>query len=208
MSDRERLIAFRSATPADAETLAAIDADSWPVPLAPTVAQWRSRLEVFPQGQLVLDYHGKSAVVAAAQRITETFLQAGPVTYDRLTDGGTFRRSHDSAGEIYQLVAVGASTLVNGLGLGRKLIDRQIAQARAMPGIRRILGVTRPARYFRHPELPIEEYVELRNRTGRRFDPVLEFHLGSGAKLVSTHADFRPDDDEARGYGVLIEYPV
>lgn len=208
MTRRGHLISFRTAVADDAAALAAIDAESWPDGLAPNVEQWRSRLGVFAEGQLVVDYDGHPAVVAAAQRINSTFLNAGPMTYTRLTDGGSFATSHDPQGEIYQLVAVGASAVVNGLGLGRKLIDRQIEQARAMPGIRRIIGFTRPARYYRHPELPIEDYVELRNKTGRRYDPVLEFHLGAGAKLVSIHPGFRPDDVQARGYGVLIEYPV
>jgi hypothetical protein len=208
MTKRGHLITIRTGAPDDAETLAAIDADSWPAPLATSVEQWRSRLAVFPEGQFVIEYDGVPAVVAAAQRITAKFLSAGPITYARLTDGGSFRRSHDPQGEIYQLVAVGASTAVNGLGLGRKLVDRQIEFARSLPGIRRIIGVTRPARFYRHPELAIEDYVNLRSKTGRRYDPVLEFHLGGGANFVATHADFRPDDAEARGYGVMIEYPV
>lgn len=208
MSDMERLLTFRTATPADAETLAAIDAECWPAAMAPSLADWRSRLDVYATGQLVLEYQGRPAVVAAAQRIGESFLHDGPTTYARLTDGGSFRRSHDPAGEIYQLVGVGASAIVNGLGLGRKLIDRQIEQARSLPGVQRILGFTRPARFHTQPDLSIEEYLELRNRAGRRYDPVLEFHLGSGAQVVSTHADFRPEDTEARGYGVLIEYAV
>lgn len=208
MTKRRHLISIRTAVPDDAATLAAIDADSWPAPLATTEQQWRERLAVFPEGQYVVEYDGTPAVVAAAQRITEKFLNAGPVTHARLTDVGSFRRSHDPKGEIYQLVAVGASASVNGLGLGRKLVDRQIEFARSLPGIKRIIGLTRPARFYRHPELSIEDYVNLRSKTGRRYDPVLEFHLGGGAQFVSTHADFRPDDTEARGYGVMIEYPV
>jgi polyketide synthase PksN len=208
MTKRRHLISIRTAVPDDAATLAAIDADSWPAPLATTEEQWRDRLAVFPEGQYVVEYDGTPAVVAAAQRINEKFLNAGPITHARLTDVGSFRRSHDPQGEIYQLVAVGASAAVNGLGLGRKLVDRQIEFARSLPGIKRIIGLTRPARFYRHPELSIEDYVNLRSKTGRRYDPVLEFHLGGGAQFVSTHADFRPDDTEARGYGVMIEYPV
>lgn len=208
MNELEPLPTFRTATLADAATLAAIDAECWPAAMAPSLADWQSRLETYALGQLVIEYQGRPAVVAAAQRIGEKFLHAGPATYARLTDDGSFRRSHDPAGEIYQLVGVGASAIVNGLGLGRKLIDRQIAQARSLPGVRRILGFTRPARFYTQPELSIEAYLELRNRAGRRYDPVLEFHLGSGAKVVSVHADFRPEDVEARGYGVLIEYAV
>ncbi len=203
-----RLLRFRTAVAEDAEALARIDAESWPAPLAATADQWRSRIESFPGGQWVAVFDGEPAAVATAQRISEAFLRAGPVTYERLTDHGTFRRSHAADGDIYQLVAVGAGAVVRGFGLGRRLIDKQIEIARALPGIRRIIGLTRPARYHRHPSLSIDEYVNLRHKTGRRFDPVLEFHLGYGASLVSTHAEFRPDDAESLGYGVLIEYPV
>lgn len=204
----KHLLSIRTAVAADAEALVRIDAESWPEELGVSSEQWQARLATFPAGQLIAMFDGEVAAVAAAQRISESFLHAGPVTYDRITDRGTFRNSHDPAGEIYQLVAVGAGAIVRGFGVGRRLIDRQIEYARSLPGVKRIVGITRPARYYRHPEMPIEQYVELRNKTGRRFDPVLEFHLGSGAKLVSTHAAFRPDDEEALGYGVLIEYPV
>ncbi|MCE9605113.1 MAG: hypothetical protein K8U03_09465 [Planctomycetia bacterium] len=204
----KHLLTFRTAVPADADALVRIDAESWPEKLVVSAAQWHARLAAFPEGQLVAVFDGEVAAVASAQRITEEFLRAGPVTYDRITAAGTYRDSHDPQGEIYQLVAVGAGAIVRGFGVGRRLIDREIEFARSLPGVRRIVGITRPARYYRHPEMPIEQYVELRNKTGRRFDPVLEFHLGSGAKLVSTHGDFRPDDRESLGYGVLIEYPV
>jgi GNAT superfamily N-acetyltransferase len=204
----KHLLSLRTAVPADAEALVGIDAESWPDGLAVTIDQWQARLATFAAGQMVALFDGEPAAVASAQRITEAFLNAGPVTYDRITDRGTFRNSHDPNGEIYQLVAVGAGAIVRGFGVGRRLIDRQIEFARSLPGVKRIVGITRPARYYRHPEMPIEKYVELRNKTGRRFDPVLEFHLGSGAKLVSTHGAFRPEDEESLGYGVLIEYPV
>ena len=208
MSANNHVLSFRFAEPADAAALARIEAESWPAPLATTEEQWQARLELFPQGQIVAVFDGQPAAVACAQRITAAFLAAGPVTYDRITDGGTFRRSHDPNGEIYQLVAVGAGSALRGFGIGRRLIDRQIELARSLPGVKRIVGITRPARYFRHPEMSIAAYVDLRNKTGRRFDPVLEFHLGSGASLVSTHQDFRPADTESLGYGVLIEYPA
>jgi hypothetical protein len=204
----KRLLTIRRAVPDDAEALARIDAESWPAPLAVGVDAWRSRIELYPEGQMVAVFDGEPAAVATAQRITTAFFNAGPITYERLTGGGTFRGSHNPNGEIYQLVAVGAGAAVRGFGVGRRLIDRQIEQGRSLAGVRRIVGVTRPARYYRHGEIPIDVYVNMRNKTGRRSDPVLEFHLGSGANLVSIHEGFRPDDQESLGYGVLIEYPL
>ena len=88
------------------------------------------------------------------------------------------------------------------------VVDHEIALARGLPGVRRIIGFTRPAGYHEHPDMPIEEYVALRRENGEYHDPVLQFHLGSGAKLISIHPDYRPADTDAGAYGVLIEYPL
>ena len=39
-------------------------------------------------------------------------------------------------------------------------------------------------------------------------DPVLAFHQQAGARIISVHEGFRPEDLEALGAGVLIEYPT
>ena len=93
-------------------------------------------------------------------------------------------------------------------GIPAHLQYRQIEVARSLPGIRRILGVTRPARYHKRATLSIEQYVVLRSASGRLIDPVLAFHLDYGAHLVTTLPGFRPEDRDSLGYGVLIEYPV
>ena len=45
-----------------------------------------------------------------------------------------------------------------------------------------------------------------RREDGRFLDPVLDFHLGAGAQLVSILPGYRPGDADSRGYGVMIEY--
>jgi hypothetical protein len=200
-------IELRQATAADVPQMAHVDADSWPAPLAGTEEQIRSRVAVFPEGQWVALVDGLLVAQVFAQRISQQFFDRGPLTFDRLTDAGTFARSHDPHGELFQVIGVGVSTAGRGFGLGRRLVDREIEFGRSLPGVRRVLGFTRPVQYHRHAEMPIEEYVRREKRAGRPLDPVLAFHLMAGAKLVSIHAGFRPADAEAKGYGLLIEYP-
>ena len=91
--------------------------------------------------------------------------------------------------------------------LGRQIVDRQLEFARSLPDVHRILGFTRPIHYHRHRDIPIERYVQRAGPDGNLIDPVLAFHVDAGAGIVSIHPGFRPDDHEACGYGVLIEYP-
>lgn len=199
---------LRNATVADTVAMAEIDRQSWPEELATTRTEFEARIAAYPEGQWVAEEAGRILGVASAQRITEECLQKNGASYAALTDGNRFTRSHTPDGEIYQLVGVGVSPKYWGRQLGRKLVDQQIAFARSLPGVRRIVGYTRPARYYRHQNLMIEDYVDACREDGRRVDPILAFHLEAGARLVAIQPNFRPNDRQACGYGVLIEYPV
>ncbi len=201
-------IEIRNALPEEAAAMAQVDQQCWPPQLAATEEQFRARIATYPEGQWVAVEHGRIIAVASSQRISERVLSNGELDHDKLTDCGRLVRSHDPNGEIYQLISVGVLPQYRWMQLGRKMIDHQVEFARKLPGIRRIIGFTRPARYYRYTQIPIEEYVRRRTETGRLLDPVLSFHLDSGAKLVSIHPNFRPEDQKACGYAVLIEYPV
>ena len=201
-------VALRNAHVSEAASLAAIEAACWPAAMAADEECFQGRLDTYPEGQWVAERQGASIGVATAQRITAEFFHAGPATYDRLTDGGSFRNSHAADGDVFQLISVSVPPEARGLRLGRRLVDREIAFGRSLPGVRRIIGFTRPAGFRDYADMSIEEYVALRRDDDRYADPVLEFHLGSGARLVSIHPDYRPADEEAGGYGILIEYAV
>ncbi|HID21153.1 MAG TPA: N-acetyltransferase [Planctomycetaceae bacterium] len=203
-----RGIKIRNARPGEAAEMAHVDRLSWPPELASTEEQFRARIAAYAEGQWVAEDNGRIVAVSSAQRISEKVLHNGHIDHNRLTDFGRFTRSHDPQGEVYQLIGIGVLPEYRWMQLGRLMIDHQVEFARGLAGIRRIVGFTRPVRYYRYSEMPIEEYVRRRTATGRLLDPVLSFHLDSGARLVSIHPNFRPEDHKACGYAVLIEYPV
>jgi predicted N-acetyltransferase YhbS len=192
----------------DVPLLSEIEQSAWPKGMASTADEIRSRVELFPTGQLVAEIGGKVVAFATAQRVRQAFFTANQSTFPAVTDHGRIVGSHADDGDIYHLIGVCVLHSHQGFGLARVLIDRQIEIARSLPGIRRILGVTRPARYHKRSTLSIEQYVVLRSASGRLIDPVLAFHLDYGARLVTTLPGFRPEDHDSLGYGVLIEYPV
>ncbi len=186
--------------------MAAVDRSSWPARLATTEAEFQARIDAFPEGQIVAESSGRIVGSASAQRITVEFLRAAGSRYQLVTDSNRFTGSHHPDGEVYQLIGVGVLPEFRGQQLGRQLVDHQIRLARSLPGVRRIVGFTRPALYHRYAQLPIDEYLQSRGPNGQLLDPVVDFHVAAGARIVSVHPDFRPEDQEACGYGVLIEY--
>ncbi len=188
--------------------MARVEAASWPAELASPARTMLARVLAWPEGQLVAEADSRIVGVSTAQRITASFLCEHIASYEALTDQDRFTRSHHPEGEIYQLVGVGVLPDFRGHRLGRVLVDEQIARARRLPGIRRIIGFTRPVGYGQHPDLPVDEYVRWTDESGQPCDPVLAFHLTAGAKLVSVHPDFRPRDTASGRAGVLIEYPL
>lgn len=202
------ILSIRNARPDEVGPLAELESACWPNGLGATADQMARRIEVYPEGQWVADLAGERVGLAASQRISAAFLASTPVTFNAITDRGGFTRSHDPRGEILQLVSVSVSRGARGLGIGRRLVDHMINVAYALGGVRRVLGVTRPNRFNRRPNMSIEEYVAARRENGIFLDPTLHFHLGSGARVVSIHPGYRPEDFESRGYGVLIEYDL
>lgn len=197
---------IRSAQPDDVPQIVEIERSSWPAGMASDADDIRSRIELFADGQLVAEIGGKVVAYACAQRVRSEFFEANRATFPAVTDRGRIAGSHAPDGDVYHLVGVCVLRSHQGFGLARVLIDRQIELARKLPGIRRILGVTRPARYHKRSSMPIEQYVKFRTASGRLVDPVLAFHLDYGARLVAILPNFRPEDSDALGYGVLIEY--
>ena len=203
-------IVIRAARAEDVSALTIIEQEAWPAGMNASAEQIRARIAAFPRGQLVAVLHDEVVGVVWSQRVTPAQIFGKDVTYAQLTDHGCFTASHRDAGEVFQLIGVAVGTAGRKLRLGRQLVDAEIALARTLPGVTRILGFTRPRGFqhfaAQHPGATIEQYVVERSENGRPHDPLLAFHLTAGARLVSVQAQFRPEDDESHGYGALIEY--
>jgi GNAT superfamily N-acetyltransferase len=187
---------------------AAIEAQCWPEDLAADEAKCGARIDAWPEGQWGAERDGRLVGVVTSQCLSSAFLKSGAATYARLTDHGAYGASHNPSGDIFQLVAVSVSPDARGMKLGRLLVDHALDFARSLDGIARRIGFTRPIGYHLHSDMKIDGYLDLRDENGRWVDPVLDFHLRAGARVTSCHADYRPEDGDALGYGVLIEYPL
>ena len=195
---------IRQATIDDLDALAKIEAACWSIETAGCLADIESRLTTFSAGQFVAETDGEVVGAIYGQRVPLSAIE-GECTYAELTDGGTFRRSHQADGELFQLIGVSVLDRFQGAECGRLLVDHAVAHARTMPGVVRMVGITRPVHYFKHSHLTIEQYIAARDNHGRLLDPVLAFHDDGGAMIHRGIQNYRPDPSTL-GYGVLIEY--
>ncbi|MBM83778.1 MAG: hypothetical protein CMJ78_24745 [Planctomycetaceae bacterium] len=202
------MITLRTATLEDVDAMAAVEAQSWPSGMAADATTCCCRVSAYAEGQLVAVQDDEIVGVSSAQRITESHLKQASHSYNEVTDSNRFTASHSDDGAIYQLIGVSVLPRFRGLNLGRQLVDHQIDRARGMAGIERIIGFTRPAKHHEQAHVPMTTYISLHRASGMHVDPVIAFHLEAGARIVSLHEGFRPNDAESSGYGVLIEYPV
>ena len=200
----DRLV-LRTASPNDVDELARLEAACWPKGLAADTLQIEARIAAYRDGQWVAELDGRLRGYSSAQRIQPELLDAVQLNYETVTDRDRFTNTHDGTGEIYQLVGVSSHPGTRGQGIGRRLVDHQVALAWTLTGIRRVLGFTRPTGRHLAPHQSLSEHLE-HYALGSVPDKTLAFHLDAGARIVSCHDEFRVADLQCLGAGVLIEY--
>eukprot|EP00913_Durusdinium_trenchii_P028868 g27068.t1 len=111
-------------------------------------------------------------------------------------------------GRIIQLIAIASNpqTEVKKLGIGSELRSFALHLGRLDPTVDVVVGVTR-CRDFKASKRSMQQYVD-DHKAGRLVDPILDFHTGYGAEVVRVVPDFRPEDVDNEGVGVLIQYNV
>ncbi len=162
-----------------------------------------SQVEVFPDGQLCVDYDGE--IVASSSSLIVDFDH-----YDswhdwrEIADGGNIR-NHDPEGDTLYGIEIMVHPEYRGMKLARRLYDARKELARKMNVQRVIIGGRIPG-YDKHAaEMTAREYVE---RVMRRqlFDPVLTAQLANGFVLQRLIPNYMPSDSDSHGYATFLEW--
>ena len=120
-------VVLRTACPDDVDELSRLEAACWPEGLAADASQLHARIAAYRDGQWVAELDGRLLGYSSAQRIEPGLLDSVPLDYETVTDGDRFTATHDDNGTIYQLVGVSSHPESRGQGIGRQLVDHQIA---------------------------------------------------------------------------------
>ncbi|RRH95025.1 KR domain-containing protein [Pseudomonas aeruginosa] len=194
---------IRHPLPRDLPRLRELELACWPSGLGATEAVLQRRLELYPQGQLVLEYQGQIVAAIYSQRLAA-------VEQLHHSDCFNVEALHDPDGPVAQLLGICVYPEHQGEGLADELIDFTLVYLASLDGVRSVVGVTRCHHYnARQADASsLEDYIRRRDETsGRLVEPMLCFHESHGAQVREVLEGYRPGDAVNRNAGVLVEYP-
>ena len=166
-----------------------------------SAGKFLSQLEVFPQGQIVVELDGRP-VGCASSMIVSWDEWAGPHSWKEITASGTFD-NHNPEGHTLYGAEVFVDPDLRGYGLGHLLYEGRKALCRAM-NLKRIIACGRLPGYHKHAqELTPEQYAQ-KVVWGDLRDPVLGFQLHEGFHYCGVIEDYIPEDKESQGNASLI----
>jgi acyl transferase domain-containing protein/enoyl-CoA hydratase/carnithine racemase/acyl carrier protein/NAD(P)-dependent dehydrogenase (short-subunit alcohol dehydrogenase family) len=196
-----REYALRAARCADLPALLALEQACWPHGMATPEDVLRERLEHNPDGHCVVEYRGEIVAAAATQRI-DGIDALGHAAY---RDHASLRRSD---GPVLQMLALLVRPDLQHLGIGDELLQFTLCRARVVNGITDLVGISRCKSFPGGDDVAYRRYVSSTGPDGLPVDPILRFHARHGATVRSVLPEYRPEDVDNLGHGVLIAYDL
>ena len=194
---------LRNLTLDDFDALVALQLECFPGMGPWQRGQIESQLEIFPEGQMVIEIDGR-IVASASCLIVDSADQVDWHDWKKSTDNGYIRNHAPQGDKLYGMEIMVAPEF-RGMKLARRLYDarKQLARARNLTGI--IIG-GRIAGYGPHAdEMTAREYVE-RVMHKHLVDPVLTPQLSNGFVLKGLIPNYFPSDSASRGYATFLEW--
>jgi amino acid adenylation domain-containing protein/non-ribosomal peptide synthase protein (TIGR01720 family) len=185
----------------DLPALVNLEAKCWSKHLQASADEIRQRIERFQNGHCVLEMDSIVVGVIYSQRISSADILKNTAYVE-------VPSLHTKQGSVIQLLAINILPEMQIMGLGDHLREFMLQLCALKGGIERVVGVTRCKNYVNHADIPIEEYIHQYNELGQLIDPILRFHEQGGATIKGIIPNYRPEDVDNLGNGVLIEYDI
>jgi amino acid adenylation domain-containing protein len=197
----KRPYTIRQATMDDFPTLLEIEKENWAEGVRTPEAELKEWIEKYPEGQLVIEDREGIQGVAYSQRIA-----AIEPLYTAQID--KLHTLFDLNGSIIQLIATFIRTKKQSGNMGGQLISFFLNKALLTPGVTHVAGITRCANYPGQKVITMEDYSRQRNTSGELIDPIPRMHEQFGAEIKGLVPNYRPNDTENNGYGILVVYTL
>jgi len=152
-----------------------------------------------PTTNLVCTLNEKVVAALYMQRIADVEVTAQQ-QFESIHD------AHTPTGKILQLIAISADPEVAHIGVGSDLRAFALHLARLDPTIECVVAVTRARNFINFPG-SMQDYVN-KHVHGTLVDPIINFHTSYGAEVQHLVHNFRPEDMDNGGIGVLVKYAL
>lgn len=199
----EKKIVVRPLTLADYDRLVEMQELCFPGMKPWTMEQIRSQLEIFPEGQVCVEYKGK-IVASSSSLILDFDLYKNWHSWAEIADAGMIR-NHDPAGDTMYGIEIMVHPKFRGMRLARRLYAarKKLAQEQ---NLRRIIIGGRIPGYGKHSAaMSAREYVD---KVVEKvfYDPVLTTQLANGFVLKRLIPNYMTSDEESKGYATFLEW--
>ncbi len=199
----DQKIIVRNIRMEDYEQIVALQEKCFPGMKPWTREQLQSQLNIFPQGQICIEYEGK--IVASSSSLVLDFAMYGE-THDwrQISDGG-FIRNHNPEGNTLYGIEIMVDPDFRGMRLARRLYDARKRLAQEMNLMRIVLGGRIPGYAKYKDQMSAREYVDKVMKKAL-VDPVLTTQLSNGFVLKRLIKSYLTSDKESDGYATLLEW--
>lgn len=203
LTEYESKVVLRNLRIEDFDALTAMQAKCFPGMLTWGKDQIESQLEIFPEGQFVIEVEGELAA-SCATLIVDSDLHHDWHDWKKVAGGG-YIRNHDLDGDTVYGIEIMVHPDYRSMKLARRLYDARKKLCRDLNKPRMLIGGRIAGYHLRAAEMTAREYVqEVMERN--LFDPVLTIQLANGFVLKRLIPNYFPGDDESRGYATFLEW--
>jgi len=203
LRDFEKKTRVRTLTLEDYPTLAAMQERCFPGMIPWGRDQIESQLEIFPEGQICLEYDGR-LVASSSSLVVEYDREEAWHDWKRVSDAG-YIRNHAPDGDTLYGIEIMVDPEFRGMHLARRLYDARKDLCRRLNLARIVIGGRIPGFGGMPPEMTAREYVAKVTDRGL-YDPVLTTQVANGFTIVELIPDYFPSDEESRGYATHLEW--
>lgn len=197
-------IKVRQARMNDVPALLKIDEEIWPQFRA-SDEMFRSRIEVFPEGQFVAVAENQVIGSVFSQLVNYEDWAEKDFTWNEITDCGTIRKTHQPNGDSVYGVGLAVIKEFQGTDASRLLAKAGVWLTVKLNCRQILLGARIPA-YHKHQDISVAEYIKMTGgKSGRLLDPELAFYQKYKGEPIKPLPNYM-DDPESLNFGVLIRW--
>lgn len=165
--------------------------------------QIESQLQIFPEGQLCVEYEGQ--IIGSSGSLIIDFDEYGEKhSWKDISDSG-YITNHDPEGDTLYGIEVMVDPDYRGMKIGRRLYEARKKLVTELNLKRIVIGGRVPNYHKYADQIEIYEYVE-RVKAKQIYDPVLTFQLANDFNLKRIITDYMQSDSESQGFAMLLEW--
>ncbi len=196
-------ICIRNIQTTDLDEIASLSETCFGPHMALKRKHFEKQLEIFPEGQICLEYEGK--IVGSASCLIVNFDDYGEEhSYTEISDHGYIRNHNPNGMNLYG-IEVGVHPNFREMKIGRYLYEARKSICKKLDLKSIIIGGRIPNYHKYAAQLTPEEYVREVTKENI-YDPVLTFQLRNGFKFKKVMRNYLPDDHASYKNATLMEW--